>query len=145
MPQKINRTQVSDTIAFKATRSSNLSTTAGSAINFICDNEYYDYGDCYDTSTGLFTAPYDGIYEFKAVAYTETTATTRNFFQPRGTAGIGGERSRDLDSAANRRADGTWETFMTAGQTFGLNLWTSQVNNLNNTGTWFSGHLVMRT
>ena len=49
-------------IACSATNTSNTSFPAGIA-DVIYSNELYDYGNSYDTLTGIFTAPITGIYQ----------------------------------------------------------------------------------
>jgi C1q domain len=50
--------------AFSAYLSTPTSYTTGSTI--ICDTEDYDHGGVYDHTTGIFTAPSDGLYAFAA-------------------------------------------------------------------------------
>ena len=128
--------------AFKARRNTNLSSASGCVIVIVFNREYYDYGSWYDNTTGLATAPVNGIYHFEASAFTETVVTGRTFYVSRGSGSVG-ERAADFDSSQVRRAKGTWEVYLTAGQTFGVNLYTSAVNQLNSADTWFSGYLVM--
>ena len=75
------------TIAFSAYRTSPLaggdqSTTGVYAAN----TTYYNYGDCYDTSTYRFTAPVNGVYHFNWFAFTNTgaSATSRIFLRKNG-------------------------------------------------------------
>lgn len=142
--QRINYKQNAVGIAFKARRNTNLSSGSGTSVDIVFDSEYYDYGSCYDTSTGLFTAPVDGIYHFAAGAFAETTTTTRVFLTPRGTASTINisNRGLDLEMTYHRRTESVWEGFMSAGQTFGITIWTQAVNQLNSPDTWFAGHLV---
>lgn len=151
MVKRLNGRQIGG-IAFKARRSSNLSTGNGGETVIVFDGVYYNHGGGYDPATGLFTAPVNGIYSFKANAFTETATTGRAFFAPRGTATTGtpagsvartGERSQDIDSTYVRRVMGNWEMYMAAGETYGMSIYTSTANQLNHSDTWFSGHLVM--
>ena len=50
--------------AFKATLASDTSLPSGTATTVIFGTEDYDQGGDYDNTTGVFTAPSDGIYEF---------------------------------------------------------------------------------
>ena len=78
---------ISNPIAFSAYRTSPLaggdqSTTGVYAAN----TTYYNYGDCYDTSTYRFTAPVNGVYHFNWFAFTNTGAssTSRIFLRKNG-------------------------------------------------------------
>ena len=129
--------------AFKARRTTNLSSPSNNSMDIVFDGKLYDFGNWYSTSTGLATAPVNGVYHFEASAFVENVTTSRAFFFSRGSALSPQERGMDPDSANIRRAKGTWEIYMTAGQTFGVNLYTNYSNQLNNVDTWLTGHLVI--
>ena len=56
--------------AFRAYKSgSGFTPTAGTTI--VWDNTIYNHGSHYSTSTGYFTAPFDGIYHFNLYSITQ--------------------------------------------------------------------------
>jgi hypothetical protein len=63
-------------IGFAAYRSGGSDHTFETIVVF--NNEYYDHGGCYSTSTGKFTAPVAGIYHFGFNAFTNQGATTQS-------------------------------------------------------------------
>lgn len=58
--------------AFRAYLASNTSTTTGSTL--VCDTEDYDYAGAYDTSTGAYTAPAAGFYQFEVSTWWDDMA-----------------------------------------------------------------------
>lgn len=52
--------------SFFAYRAVDQTITTGTATTVVCDTAVFNKGSCYSTSTGLFTAPVAGVYEFTA-------------------------------------------------------------------------------
>jgi hypothetical protein len=63
-----------DLVAFSAYRNSTQSITSGAEEVVIFNAEDYDYGTNFDTGSGVFTAPVDGFYEFRAQVLWSTAA-----------------------------------------------------------------------
>ena len=70
----LNGTARINDIGFAAYRSGGGDSTYTGTVVF--NNEYYDHGSDYSTSTGKFTAPVDGIYRFGFNGFTNQGATT---------------------------------------------------------------------
>ncbi|XP_062619201.1 uncharacterized protein LOC134280762 [Saccostrea cucullata] len=51
-------------IAFNAYPTRSLHLNIGSTVNVVYDGVYYNYGNAYNRYTGVFTAPYNGLYVF---------------------------------------------------------------------------------
>lgn len=135
--------------AFKAKKTNAQNSGSNSSVDVIYNSEFYDTTNSYDTSTGLFTAPFDCIMQFKTSVYTEGASVTRAFLTSRGTAATNSpnsvERVIDLQmSGAIARIPGQWEIKMLAGQTFGVSLWTSAAGSISVPDTWFAGSMVAR-
>jgi hypothetical protein len=60
-------------IAFRATSTQSINTNAQTTVTTF--TEEFDYGSNFDHTTGLFTAPYDGIYHFSSTAQWTNIAT----------------------------------------------------------------------
>jgi len=70
----LNGTARINDIGFAAYRSGGGDSTYTGTVVF--NNEYYDHGSDYSTSTGKFTAPVAGIYRFGFNGFTNQGATT---------------------------------------------------------------------
>lgn len=126
---------------FKAFRNGALTSTASNNTSIVFDTEIYDVGNCFDTSTGLFTAPFNCTMFFYTRVFCETAA--RAFITPRGT-GAPTERSSDLQMTGIRRIDGSFNVPLTAGQTFGIQVWLDVAVSLASADTQLSGFMVAR-
>ena len=77
-----------DPVAFKATNDANTNRTGSSGISLISDEltnvsggnrSAFQVGTSYDTSTGYFEAPYDGLYYFHASVLWDTNAFAQSY------------------------------------------------------------------
>ncbi len=142
-----------DGIAFRARRTTTWNTTANTqTTNFNFDAIDYNYGSGYNATTGDFTAPIDGIYNFCGTFDLEGVGNmSRGFIVYRGTVGTNYKpRSSDftVGTGGNQsRFNWTLEIPMTAGQTIGFEIWTSSATNVGRNAfeTWVAGRLVMAT
>lgn len=68
--------------AFSAYRSSGATNVTGNGglYRVVFDSEFYDIGSNYNTGTGYFTAPVDGIYLFRAQLELANVAATGYFY-----------------------------------------------------------------
>ena len=66
-------------VAFSAYRIASLQVNDTTYASISPDTENYDFGANFDTSTGRFTAPYDGVYAFSATTAISSSDTTRLF------------------------------------------------------------------
>lgn len=53
-------------VAFSARQSTATNTAVAGWVNLEYDEEIYNYGEAYDTTTYAFTAPYNGVYHLGA-------------------------------------------------------------------------------
>ncbi len=147
--QKLNRLQTTG-VAFRARRTTTLTTPANSqTTNFVFNTADYNYGSGYSTSTGLFTAPYNGVYHFTGSWHLERTYMTRAFLVTRGTVSSNSKPrtvDNNLGSGGNQsRLNWAQEIYMAAGENIGWDIWTGAATDVggDTTETWVSGHMVM--
>lgn len=135
-------------VAFAARRTSNLNIS-GSFTDIVFNTEDYDIGSNYNNATGIFTAPYNGIYSFKGSMYVAATGTITRALMG---ATMTGTYSAGMDSwqpdyemTKFRIAEGEWYGYMAAGATIKIQGFASgATTNVNNNQTRFFGHLVTR-
>lgn len=147
--QRLNVVQAGG-IGFRARRTTGFTTTANTQTSgFVFDTADYNYGGGYNTSTGEFTAPVTGSYQFSGAWDVEAVGSMgRAFTVFRGTAAaIQKPRANDftVGTAGNQsRFNWTLEIALTAGQTLGFDIWTSAATNVGRatSDTWVAGHLV---
>lgn len=130
-------------VAFHAYRSATKSI-GSSATDVAHDTERYDYGSNFNTSTGVFTAPYAGIYSFKAAVLGGASATRIVLQFVCSTAGT--FTPFDVTGTAMREGTGNLELALEAGETVKVKvLFSGGTFDVANTNTFFAGHLVGRT
>jgi len=138
--------------AFSATISGTFSNVTGDGTSYdiIFNAKFFDLGNNFSTSTGLFTAPYAGLYQFNAsvAVMNLTTAMTRGF------ASIGSQVIYDCNIGAVGAnvagtfcGSGSFTVELTAGATLGCVV---QVDNSTKTAGLnqncvFSGFLIRRS
>lgn len=64
-------------VAFSAYRTGATNTGNNAHAKVTLNNANYNYGSNFDTTTGTFTAPYDGMYQFTWLAAVTTTSTNQ--------------------------------------------------------------------
>ena len=112
------------------------------AHSVIFNQEEYDIGNNVSTTTGLFTAPVNGVYIFFASAY----STTNNFGQAWFTVNGGrGSASDFVKAAADAFVNCSVIFKLSANDTVGYHphgSGTSATIKANENHTWFKGHLI---
>lgn len=148
-------------IGFRAHQNANFTTpgnsqTGGFAFDTI-DYSYTNYGDGtaigtggYSTSTGLFTAPVNGVYDFK-VQFNVENSNQRAFIVTRysGTPTITAANPLRLTDIASptapgngiARISGVMDIYLLAGQSIGFDIWTTVATNVAGIDTFVSGGL----
>ncbi len=134
------------TVAFRGILDTGLSGQPTSTwFDITFDNEEYDYGNDFDISTGTFTAPVDGIYNFSwCVGLGNSNQRILTSLYKNSTTYIA--RTADIDSAGNRTAHGAADVKLDADDTVIVRCWQDTGTTVIATGandiTWFAGHLV---
>jgi hypothetical protein len=130
-------------------------TGDGTAYTVVFDTERYDIGGNYNTSTGVFTAPYTGKYLFTCTIQPEQIDAAQTDFifslvTSNNTYDIGRASYGILRlSASFVGLNGSCMADMDAGDTASISLAISQVGgktvdlNASSTYNWFSGILIM--
>ena len=106
--------------------------------------EEYDIGGNFNTSTGRFTAPVDGLYQFSATAYTNGTEITQAWYI------VNGSRAEGADivygGGATEFAQQSAQIKLDAGDIIGWHPYLSGASNVTITAnvnhTWFKGTLL---
>ena len=121
--------------AFTAYKSTTSSTAASNLI--VYDATYLNNGNHYNTSTGQFTAPIDGMYQFTSVSLSLGGGALQTRIRQNGTQMLYAENTRsDLygqcvnSGILNLSAGDTVDVQVTAGSDYG------------NKYSYFSGHLI---
>ena len=100
---KVSEKQIGDAVAFSAYRDvENADYSATGRVTF--NKVVYNTGSAYNTSNGIFTAPYDGIYQINYSGYTNnnTGRSILVWYRPSTTSviqGIQGEAAGKSHSA----------------------------------------------
>lgn len=134
-------------IAFFATRTASRSLSATTFTKFACDTIAYNLNSNYSNTSdiGRFTATVQGIYSFTANLYTENVAQTRCIIEIRknGVTTVG--RVNDMQPTDNNRINGTMVYSLNAGDYVEAWAWITSAGSIQNSDTWFEGHLITRT
>lgn len=131
-------------IAWSATRSGNLTGYNGQNQSdiVIYNNEVYDYGSNYSTTTGLFTAPVQGQYMMFAGYFSNGTAAKQLWYNVNGTRQV----SMMIGDSTLQYISGSALLELDANDTVGIVAYTDNTNttiNANVYHTFFRGALVM--
>ena len=116
--------------------------TSGQAV-VLYNYEEHDRNSNFDTSTGKFTAPVDGVYYFQGAAYMASVDSSQSWFV------VNNARENGTDTVyatAQRFPYGTAIIKLDANDTVGFKPYASSVTNTTITAnvyhTWFRGYLI---
>lgn len=109
---RIEGSHVNNRIAYRAFRSTNISATTGTAV-IVFDNDStaatsWDLSSNYNTATGVFTVPIDGIYDINSLAtFNNPVGASFQFYVEifkNGTRYASGTRSTTVSAITNAEA-----------------------------------------
>lgn len=128
-------------VAFHAYR--NASKTIGaSPADVVHDTILFDYGSNFNTTTGVFTAPYAGVYFFNT-NLAGANATRKIVYFVCSTAGT--FKTTDIEATTSRSIAGTLTIALAASETVKVQGYFAVNGDAAATDTWFAGYLIGRT
>lgn len=128
-------------VAFHAYRNA-VKSIGNSVVDVVHDTELFDYGSNFNTTTGVFTAPYAGVYHFDTGLNGENASNRVYLNFICSTAGTFTVFDTD---AINRKASGSLTINLAASETVKVGALVSSTVDVAGTETFFAGYLVGRT
>jgi len=134
--------------AFAAYRAAAKNATENTYTSLSCDTERYDWGG--NVSSGIFTAPVDGLYRFDTVMGFNANLLTDDPVEIRYKVNTAtyyyGAYSRGSATAHGERFSLTWQLSLSAGDTVEPQIWQTsgadRAIGVGSTTTQFSGYLI---